>query len=56
MSEPMQEPEGCTRWGNGKDRCIRHYDHIGECRDAEGNTTTSLADWLLGRRKQPEFD
>lgn len=37
----------CIRWGEGKDRCIRHFDHDGDCMDRDGNTTTSLARKIL---------
>jgi hypothetical protein len=56
VSEELERVDLCIRWGAGKDRCIRHYDHAGDCQDATGVTTSSLTDWLLGRRQQPEFD
>ena len=40
--------ELCTRWGEGRDRCIRHFDHDGDCQDRKGNTTTSMLKELKG--------
>jgi hypothetical protein len=48
--------ELCPKWGYGKDRCIRHYDHDGDCKDAEGLTSSTLPDWLAGRRVQPIYE
>lgn len=42
----------CSRWGVGADRCILDYDHIGPDRDADGNTTLTLAAPYLGRETQ----
>lgn len=58
MTDPELVPvELCVRWGEGKDRCIRHYDHLGECRDAAGNTTLSLmAEWTGRPFPPPEYD
>jgi hypothetical protein len=47
--EQLEEVSTCTRWGAGTDRCVRPHSHIGECRDAAGNTTTSIAAACLGR-------
>jgi len=33
----------CTRWGSGSDRCILPYEHLGPCKDAQGNTTLTAA-------------
>lgn len=41
--------EGCLRWGFGPDRCIRYFDHVGPCEDAQGNTTLTLAAAILER-------
>jgi hypothetical protein len=41
------DPELCVRWGDGEDRCVRPFDHDGDCMDTAGNTTTSLARKIL---------
>lgn len=39
-----KDREQCIRWGvDSADRCIRPYDHLGQCEDAQGNTTMTLA-------------
>jgi hypothetical protein len=46
-----QCPTSCGRWGQGEDKCIKDFDHIGPCEDAKGQTTlTKTAAWL-GRTK-----
>lgn len=45
--DEAQLGQSCIRWGGGADRCVRHYDHTGPCRDSEGNTTLTLAQWLV---------
>ena len=47
----------CVRWGTGPDRCIRPYDHLGQCEDADGNTTMSLAaKYLTAKQWRDEDD
>jgi hypothetical protein len=41
----------CCRWGAGFDACVLPYDHAGEDRDAQGNTTLTITAALLGRNR-----
>jgi hypothetical protein len=36
-------PTVCERWGTGSDRCVLAFEHLGPCKDAQGNTTLSTA-------------
>lgn len=46
----------CTRWGEGRDRCVRHFDHDGDCMDRNGLTSTLIMRELMGKPPEPEFD
>jgi len=55
LDSEREKNEGlCIRWGHGEDRCVRMYDHIGECQDAKGNTIESVSEeagWLSQKRE-----
>lgn len=38
-----EDDDLCVRWGTGPDGCVRPFDHLGQCQDAAGNTTMSIA-------------
>lgn len=44
--------ELCLKWGEGRDRCVRHYDHDGECKDRQGRTDSDIARELKGLKKE----
>lgn len=50
-SQAFIEAARCIRWGTDDDRCILSLDHLGPCRDSEGNSTLSLAADILRGRK-----
>ena len=50
---PPPDPALCVRWGDGADRCIRPFDHIGPCEDEAGNTTLTLAAEALALVRRP---
>lgn len=49
--EGRLEELACDRFGNGQDRCVLDFEHIGNCEDSTGRTTADWAAFCLGRAR-----